>query len=91
MRALKFLVAGAIALVAIGTAAQRTMPLEPPMKTEASAPVPTPPAGTAALTAQDVNAWLDGFMPYGLAEADIAGAVVTVVQNGQVIAERGYG
>jgi len=94
MRSLKFLVAGAIALVAIGTAAQRTMPLEPPMKTEpteASAPVPSPPTGGAELTSQDVNAWLDGFMPYGLAEADIAGAVVAVVRNGEVITQRGFG
>jgi CubicO group peptidase (beta-lactamase class C family) len=93
MRALKFLVAGAIALVTIGTAAQRTMPLEPPMKTaptEAVAPVPVPTGG-AELTPQDVNAWLDGFMPYGLAEADIAGAVVAVVRNGEVVTQRGFG
>jgi CubicO group peptidase (beta-lactamase class C family) len=38
-----------------------------------------------------VNAWLDGFMPYALGEGDIAGAVVTVVRNGQVITERGFG
>lgn len=94
MRALKFLVAGAIALVAIGTAAQRTMPLEPPMRTEpteAAAPAPAAPAGGAELTPQDLNAWLDGFMPHSLAIADIAGAVVVVVRNGEVIAQRGFG
>ena len=40
-------------------------------------PIPAPQAGgTRELTAQDVNAWLDGFMPYALGKGDIAGAVV---------------
>lgn len=43
------------------------------------------------LTATDVNAWLDGFMPNALSNADIVGAVVTIVRDGQVIANRGYG
>ena len=49
-------------------------------------------AGTAApLTTADVNAWLDGYMPYALKSGDIAGAVVVVVKDGQVLTERGYG
>ena len=36
------------------------------------------------LTATDVDAWLDGFMPYALARGDIAGAVVVVVKDGQI-------
>ncbi|MGH6986330.1 MAG: serine hydrolase domain-containing protein [Caulobacteraceae bacterium] len=50
-------------------------------------------AGGAAhpLTADDVNAWLDGYMPYALKSGDIAGAVVVVVKDGQVLTERGYG
>ncbi len=43
------------------------------------------------LTAQDLNAWLDGYMPYALHSGDIAGAVVAVVKDGQVLTERGYG
>ena len=43
------------------------------------------------LTADDVNAWLDGFMPYALGKGDIPGAVVVVVKDGQVLTERGYG
>ena len=39
----------------------------------------------------DVNAWLDGYMPYALKSGDIAGAVVVVVKDGQVLTERGYG
>jgi CubicO group peptidase (beta-lactamase class C family) len=58
----------------------------------ADAPPPTvdQPAGVA-LTAQDVNAWLDGYMPYALHTGDIAGAVVAVVKDGTILTERGYG
>ena len=51
----------------------------------AAAPVATP------LTAADVNAWLDGYMPYALKTGDIAGAVVVVVKDGAVLTERGFG
>ena len=43
------------------------------------------------LTADDVNAWLDGYLPYALHTGDIAGAVVAVVKDGQIVTERGYG
>ena len=43
------------------------------------------------LTAADVNAWLDGFMPYALGTADVAGAVVTVVKDGEILVNRGFG
>jgi CubicO group peptidase (beta-lactamase class C family) len=68
-------------------------PLSPPTtQTE----IPTPPAtpaiqGGHALTPEDVNAWLDGYVPYGIARGDIPGAVVVVVKDGQVLTERGYG
>jgi CubicO group peptidase (beta-lactamase class C family) len=45
----------------------------------------------AAMTAEDLNAWLDGYLPYALHTADIAGAVVAVVKDGQILTERGYG
>jgi CubicO group peptidase (beta-lactamase class C family) len=55
-------------------------------------PAPVDVARTAApLTATDINAWLDGYMPYALKTGDIAGAVVVVVKDGQVLTERGYG
>ena len=44
-----------------------------------------------ALTAADLDAWLDGYLPYALKTGDIAGAVVAVVQGGQILTERGYG
>ena len=49
-----------------------------------------PPAGIA-LTAEDANAWLDGYLPYALHTGDIAGAVVAVVKDGKILTERGYG
>jgi len=45
----------------------------------------------AELTASDLEAFLDGFMPQQIERADIAGAVVTVVKDGKVLFERGYG
>lgn len=64
--------------------------------------VPTPTAGTPAvgmvqpsatvsLTAQDLGSFFDGLMPYALRRNDIAGGVVTVVKDGQVLFARGYG
>jgi CubicO group peptidase (beta-lactamase class C family) len=43
------------------------------------------------LTAADADAWLDGLMPYALAQADIAGAVIVIVKDGQVLTQRGFG
>ncbi len=56
-----------------------------------TAPVPAEAEGTHALTTADVDAWLDGYMPYALATGDIAGAVVAVVKDGQIVTERGFG
>ncbi|MDE1150867.1 MAG: serine hydrolase [Azospirillaceae bacterium] len=82
---------------ALPAAAQSPADLKPP------APVPTvtapatetpsaeAPAATASLTKADVDAWLDGYLPYGLATGDIAGAVIVVVKDGQVLTQRGYG
>jgi CubicO group peptidase (beta-lactamase class C family) len=65
----------------------------PAQKAEAKAePVAPPPPGTGRpLTADDVDAWLDGYLPYALATGDLAGAVVAVVKDGAVLTERGYG
>jgi CubicO group peptidase (beta-lactamase class C family) len=43
------------------------------------------------LDAADLEAWLDGYFPYALHAGDIAGAVVLVVKDGQVLFEKGYG
>jgi CubicO group peptidase (beta-lactamase class C family) len=43
------------------------------------------------LTRADVEAWLDGYVPYAIGTADIAGAVIVVVKGGEIIAQKGYG
>ena len=72
----------------------------PSRRSAAAAPAATCRAAVAAdagprarppLTRADVEAWLDGFMPYALQRGDIAGAVVVVVKDGQVLLQKGYG
>jgi CubicO group peptidase (beta-lactamase class C family) len=48
-------------------------------------------AGSHELTAEDVNAFLDGIVPVQLARDDIAGATVAVVKDGRVLFSKGYG
>ena len=50
-----------------------------------------PPEPIHALTRDDLAAWLDGFVPYAIARADVAGAEVVVVRNGDVLYEKGFG
>src|SRR3984957_14488652 len=67
-------------------------PASPPQQDVKAAPItPTEPNTARQLTKEDVDAWLDGYMPYALATGDIAGAVVAVVKDGQIVTERGYG
>lgn len=47
--------------------------------------------GGHELTAQDVQAWLDGLFPYALKKNDLAAAVVVVVKDGKILVARGYG
>src|ERR1700733_184553 len=57
----------------------------------AAAPDPSPVEAPRALTQADADAWLDGFMPFTLNSNDIAGAVVVIVKDGQVLTQRGFG
>ena len=43
------------------------------------------------LTADDLGAFLDGFMPQEIEHADIAGAVIAVVKDGKLLYAKGYG
>jgi CubicO group peptidase (beta-lactamase class C family) len=55
-------------------------------------PAEPPATGVAhQLDRADLEAWLDGFLPYALRSGDIAGAVVAVVKDGQVLLQKGYG
>ena len=87
-------------LAAIGTVsfaqhASLAPTLAPPIKApaEGAAPLAPLPAPTAvnSLTKADVDAWLDGYLPYALKTGDIAGAEVAIVKDGQVLTSRGYG
>ena len=96
MKALNWVLAS-LAAIAIPASGQSPAQLQPaPVnKTVVAAPAvaaPTP-NGTAAhdLTKADVDAWLDGFMPYALKAGGIPGAVVVVVKDGQPLTERGFG
>jgi CubicO group peptidase (beta-lactamase class C family) len=48
-------------------------------------------AAAPELTSADVDAWLDGLVPYAIGTGDIAGGVIVVVKDGQVLAQKGYG
>jgi len=39
----------------------------------------------------DIDAWLDGFLPFALGSNDIPGMVVVVVKDGQILTQRGFG
>ena len=65
-----------------------TVPVDP---SASQLPKTPSPAGVPELTRGDVEAWLDGYLPYALDNGDIAGAVVVVVKDGQVLLQKGYG
>lgn len=98
MRFVQTVVAALVTLVGASALAQSGSQLVPQLRpdTEAtSQPAPPRPvtnkSGAPELTASDVDAWLDGFMPNALAMGDIAGAVVVVVKDGQILSKHGYG
>lgn len=49
------------------------------------------PSGVHELSAQDLEAFLDGIVPLQLGRDDIAGATVAVVKNGKILFAKGYG
>ena len=83
-RAMALVVVALLASLSLLTACGST-------SSSASLPPREPPSGEHQLTAEDVNAWLDGKLPDALKNGDIPGAVVTVVKDGQVVTTRGYG
>ncbi len=68
-----------------GQIPNRELPLKP------SPPSAPATAGKHELTAEDLGAFLDGFVPLQLHRENIAGAVVLVVKDGKVLYEQGYG
>jgi CubicO group peptidase (beta-lactamase class C family) len=96
MRVLRWIVALATA-AALPASAQSPAQLQPTKTNVAvlpSAAIPSAsPTGSTAhdLTKADVDAGLDGFMPYALKAGGIPGAVVVVVKDGKPLTERGFG
>ena len=80
-----------VALFCVGWA-EPSHPSSPSVKTSAPAAVaPAQPVTTHELTAVDLEAFLDGLVPAQIEREDIAGAVIGVVKDGQVIFAKGYG
>ena len=92
MRLIRKAMIGLAALAALPLAAQGPVPAPAAKKAEAAA---VPPAKTAAapvaLDAKDLEAWMDGYLPYALERARIPGAVVVIVKDGEVVLQKGYG
>lgn len=106
MRSIQSLVVGLLAAALVMPAAAQQQPaasVVPPEPSvslvpdkDAADPATTIPVqamapGTAKLTRTDLEAWLDGFMPYAIQRGNIPGAVVVVVKDGQPLLEKGYG
>jgi CubicO group peptidase (beta-lactamase class C family) len=85
-----------IVTLAIPAAAQSPAQLQSARPTSAVLPTQVPakaasPVAAPELTRADVDAWLDGFMPYALKAGGIPGAVVVVVKDGHPLTLRGFG
>lgn len=50
-----------------------------------------PAPSSRALVKDDLEAWLDGYIPFALERGDVAGAIVVVVKDGRVLLQKGYG
>jgi CubicO group peptidase (beta-lactamase class C family) len=92
------LLAASFTLTAALTQASDSSKQSPEPAEKPAPAVGGPVAGAAAeataahdLNAADLAAWLDGLLPYGLKNGDIAGAVIAVVKDGKVLFQSGYG
>lgn len=88
--------AAALAVFALPASAQEDplvpqTPVSEQDEEQASTDVVVPTRTTHELTKADVDAWLDGYMPYAIEDLDIVGAVVAVVKDGELLTSKGYG
>jgi len=91
MRFIRKAMIGLVALAAMPLAAQGPVPAAPAKKVAANSAPAVKPVDTATLNSADLQAFLDGFLPYALERGRIPGAVVVVVRGDQVLLEKGYG
>jgi CubicO group peptidase (beta-lactamase class C family) len=80
-----------VAAIAIATLASAQETASAPAAATAAEARDATPATHRPLEREDVEAWLDGYMPFALQRGDVAGAVVVVVKGGKILAKRGYG
>lgn len=66
-------------------------PASKPSETPQTAVQATTPGQPQTLDKTNVDAWLDGYMPFALNTSDIPGAVVVVVKDGRILTARGFG
>jgi CubicO group peptidase (beta-lactamase class C family) len=83
MRILRYSLATLLAITICAGSALLAKPVSPSTQTESPA--------TYQLNRADAEAWLDGLMPALINSYDIAGAVVVVVKDGQILTQKGYG
>ena len=57
----------------------------------ASLPVQAASSAPPAMTAQDLDAFFSGMVPYALNRADIPGGVIVIVKDGKILFAKGYG
>jgi CubicO group peptidase (beta-lactamase class C family) len=85
----RFPARAAIAQSGVAQSPQATpVPASPQQPAVSESKVPEPPH---EMTAADVHAFLDGFVPMQLERENIAGAVVLVVKDGAILFAKGYG
>ncbi|WP_439487082.1 serine hydrolase domain-containing protein [Blastomonas fulva] len=92
MRFIRKAMIGLAALAALPLVAQGPVP-QPKAEKPATAAVnaDTGAASANPLNSADVEAWLDGFLPYALEKGKTPGAVVVVVNGDGVVLQKGYG
>jgi len=71
--------------------AQKPQVLPPPAPEKTAPALPQAPQVKPQLSREDLEAFFDGFLPIEIQRDDIAGAVVAVVKDGNVLFAKGYG
>ena len=89
-------VSGVAAIVAMAAIARAQGPAPSPLVPQVSpapaeSPAPLQPTVPAVLTKADLEPFLDALIPSQLRNRNIAGAVVAIVKDGQVLLAKGYG
>ncbi|WP_306395234.1 serine hydrolase domain-containing protein [Telluria beijingensis] len=91
-RLLSLFAAGVLLGAGPALAAQSDPPaVQTPQAPSAPESAPEPAAVAHTLDAADLAAWLDGQVPYSLESGDIAGMAISVVKDGKVLLQKGYG